>query len=278
MSILHDALGHRFLVDADHAQLATATAEVLGCLQVGGRARPGDHRYTISRDGLLLARDDVPLGITDRPGATLRLLLRHVNAAAVRAARGLVFHAAAVEVHGSAIVLPGPSGAGKSTLAAALALRGAGLLGDELAAFDPHRDTVTGCPSAVAVERGSWGLLPQLRERIDPAVADLVEDVWLLAPDRIARSSRTWPLGAVVFPARVAGAPARLQRLERDRALRDLAATTFRLRERLGDDLPVIDDLARSGRCHALTFDDLDEACHLVLHAEALLTRPLAMT
>ncbi len=47
-------------------------------------------------------------------------------------AEGVLLHAAAVEVHGRALLLVAPSGGGKTTLALALARRGHGLLSDEL--------------------------------------------------------------------------------------------------------------------------------------------------
>lgn len=52
--------------------------------------------------------------------------------------RGLLpLHASAVRVRESAVLVAGDSGAGKSTLAAALGLRGYGLLTDDVAAIDP---------------------------------------------------------------------------------------------------------------------------------------------
>lgn len=52
--------------------------------------------------------------------------------------RGLLpLHASAVRIRESAVVIAGNSGAGKSTLAAALGLRGHGLLTDDVAAIDP---------------------------------------------------------------------------------------------------------------------------------------------
>lgn len=52
--------------------------------------------------------------------------------------RGLLpLHASAVRFRESAVLIAGDSGAGKSTLAAALGLRGHGLLTDDVAAIDP---------------------------------------------------------------------------------------------------------------------------------------------
>jgi HprK-related kinase A len=54
-----------------------------------------------------------------------------------RAHQYLIIHAAIVEKHGSACVLPAPPASGKSTLTAGLASRGWRLLSDELTLIDP---------------------------------------------------------------------------------------------------------------------------------------------
>ena len=77
-----------------------------------------------------------------------------------RAAKGLVLHAAAIEVNGQALVLCGASGAGKTTLALTLTARGYRLLTEEVVWIGPD-GTVRGLPRALHVPEGS-----PLRERI----------------------------------------------------------------------------------------------------------------
>ncbi len=263
---VHDALGHRFELDIDHDVLQSAASDVLRCLRVGTDGAPA-HRYRIAKQGahLHLERDGVPLARADDACHALRLLLWHVTDAAMAGVHdGLALHAAAVDVGGEVVVLPGASGAGKSTLAAGMALRGASVLGDELTVIDPGDLTVRSLARALCLKRGSWPLLPDLRGLVHPDVAALVDDEWLVPLDRIGPVTASAPVGIIAFPLRVPGSAARLDLLGRNRAVRLLAAATFRLRERPAATLGMIDALARDGRCHLLVHDDLDDACDLL--------------
>ncbi len=82
--------------------------------------------FEIAPDGRDLA---APPGVT--PGTLNRLLLNYALPVAVGRTGPRVLHGALVGQDQRAYALIGPSGAGKSTLAAALALRGLELLGDD---------------------------------------------------------------------------------------------------------------------------------------------------
>jgi hypothetical protein len=84
----------------------------------------------------------------------------------------LIYHAAALERGGRALLLPAPPGSGKSTLSAALAHRGWRLLSDELALTTPVADTLKGTlalmrPPAASVAavhqtaQPAWIVLPR---------------------------------------------------------------------------------------------------------------------
>jgi hypothetical protein len=76
--------------------------------------------------------------------------------------RSLFFHAAALSIGGAGVILAGGKGQGKTTLSLALAARGHGWLGDEVA----------------AVSTGSWSLLPFRRSasiRRGPASAAVAD-------------------------------------------------------------------------------------------------------
>lgn len=81
---------------------------------------------------------------------------------ASRALGYVVFHAAVLEKHGQAIILPGFPGAGKSTLCAALChLRGWRLLSDELAILDPGSGLLIANPRPISLKNASIDIVGQ---------------------------------------------------------------------------------------------------------------------
>ncbi len=80
--------------------------------------------------------DGVPYGDALESTQTEALVFDAIDELLVREAKGLRFHAGAVEREGRAIVVLGPSGRGKSTLTAALVQRGFSYGTDELVVVD----------------------------------------------------------------------------------------------------------------------------------------------
>ena len=79
---------------------------------------------------------------------------------------------------GAGAIISGPSGAGKTTFTAALVRAGFGYLTDEALAIDPVTGLLQPYPKALAIKRGSWELLDDLR----PPPTDLSPRVWHVAP------------------------------------------------------------------------------------------------
>ncbi|WP_077035093.1 HprK-related kinase A [Pelomonas sp. KK5] len=77
----------------------------------------------------------------------------------------LLIHAAVLERHGRALLMPAPPGSGKSTLCAALLHRGWRLLSDELALLDPDTGLLHGMARPVNLKNGSIELI----RRFEPA-------------------------------------------------------------------------------------------------------------
>lgn len=67
----------------------------------------------------------------------------------------LVIHAAVIEQHGLAAILPAPPGSGKSTLCAGLVNRGWRLLSDELALYDMSRPMIYGMARPINLKNAS---------------------------------------------------------------------------------------------------------------------------
>jgi len=90
----------------------------------------------------------------------------------------LVIHAAVLEKNGKAIILPGIPGSGKSTLCAALVnTEGWRLLSDELAIFDPVKNTILPNPRPVSLKNQSIDIIKSFSKtaQFSPTVRDTIK-------------------------------------------------------------------------------------------------------
>ena len=128
-------------------------------------------------------------------------LLWHLNGATVdRADPLVVLHAGGVALNGAGVIICGPSGSGKTTLTAALVRAGFRYLTDEALAIDPATRRLLPYPKALAIKRGSWELLADLR----PSRSELARGVWHVVPTDIrsdAIAGATTP-SLVLLPTR----------------------------------------------------------------------------
>ena len=161
----------------------------------------------------------------------IETLLWHLNGATVhRAEPYVVLHAGGVTLQGAGAIISGPSGAGKTTFTAALVRAGFGYLTDEALAIDPVTGLLQPYPKALAIKRGSWELLDDLR----PAPTDLSPRVWHVAPRDIrpdAVAGPTPPSLVLLLTPRGSeepgGAAAGLRVVRRSDALVELFRQTF---------------------------------------------------
>ncbi len=145
----------------------------------------------------------------------------------------LIVHAAVVEKHGKALILPGTPGAGKSTLCALLTTRGGWrLLSDELTLIDIASGQLHPNPRPVSLKNASIDVLR--REAPDtlmsPPVADTLKGtVAHLRPSRdsIVRMNEPAAPALIVFPRFIAGEQARLSELTRGEAFMRMADNSF---------------------------------------------------
>lgn len=263
------ALGHDFSV--------TATDPVLGRYldeSLSGLAAPGlgkTRYYFLERQHPVypfeVYHESERLARTAVPSYALRVLLCHVNTAAVESSpESITLHAASAALDGMAVVLPAAPEAGKTTLVAGLVRSGMQYLTDEAVAVDPDRLTIRPFPKPLSVDRGSWGVLADL----EPAILDGAHryrvDQWLVNPTSIrpdAVGGRSVP-AFIVSPRYVAGARTELSPLRAAEAVYVLAESCFNLRTHGSEGLAVLARLAGSCPCFRLTVGDLDAACRLV--------------
>lgn len=144
----------------------------------------------------------------------------------------LVIHAAVVEKHGRAIVLPAPPGSGKSTLCAALVCRGWRLLSDELTLVRHADGLLAPLPRPVSLKNRSIDVIRAFAP--DAEFGAVVHGTMkgtvglLRAPaDSIRRAGEAATPHAIVFPQWEEGAPATLEPLARARMFMQVADNSF---------------------------------------------------
>jgi HprK-related kinase A len=127
----------------------------------------------------------------------------------------LIIHAAVVERHGLALLLPAPPGSGKSTLSAGLAFRGWRLLTDELALVVPQTGSVTPLARPISLKNESIEVIRRFAPEAQmgpPSEGTIKGTIALLKPPASAIAGIHQPAMPrwIVFPKYRAGAARRL--------------------------------------------------------------------
>lgn len=153
-------------------------------------------------------------------------------AVAHRAHSYVMMHAAVLEKHDRAIILPAPSGSGKSTLCAALLGHGWRLLSDEIMLLRPEDGMLVPVPRPVSLKNASIGVIRAFRS--DAVLSRPVDDTLkgtiahVKAPSAsVERAAEPARPGAIVFPRYQAGAATSLTPMPRARAFMQLADNSF---------------------------------------------------
>jgi hypothetical protein len=173
-----------------------------------------------------------------------------------------VIHSAVVERDGMALVLPGSPGSGKSTLCAALALTDWRLLSDELTIISQRDDLVQPVPRPISLKNKSIEII---RAHVPSADMTLpVNDThkgsiaYARPPSNaIAASDSPVPVGYVVFPKFVAGAPLDFEPLTRAEALSELMENTFNVGLLGADGFAALARAIANAKCYAVEYGDL---------------------
>lgn len=202
-----------------------------------------------------------------------RALVWAVNSLALETpATDVHVHAAVATLDGRAIVLPGASGAGKTTLAAALALGGWSYLSDEVAAIGLDGAMVRPYPRPLALEPGSFDLVPETLRRWPADVPQLATDLHLVLPSTLGTTAPpvAAPIAAIVFPEVVMGASTVLEAMSPAEALERLSSLTFNLRFLGRRGFEGLVKAVRLSSCHRLVLDGVAAAPSVL---ESLLDR-----
>ncbi len=182
--------------------------------------------------------------------------------------RYLIVHAAVVERHGRALVLPAPPGSGKSTLCAGLIWRGWRLLSDELTLIDLETLTITPAPRPVSLKNASIDVIkafaPEARFGSEVRETSKGRVAHFRPPDDALRRRDEPALPAwLVLPRYQAGAPTTLTALSRGQALMSLIDNAFNFPVHGPRGFERLADLAEQVQSYRLHYSRLDEATAL---------------
>jgi HprK-related kinase A len=180
----------------------------------------------------------------------------------------LTLHAAVLERHGKALILPAPSGSGKSTLCAGLLFNGWRLLSDELTLICPKEGNIIPIPRPVSLKNESIPVMrrfaPQAEfgSEVNETVKGIVAH--FKAPRESVRlaQQRAMP-GWVVLPKYLAGSKAKLTRLERARAFMHLVANAFNYDTFGRQGFDLLGSIVSRSDCFSFEYSNLQEAVEL---------------
>lgn len=186
-----------------------------------------------------------------------------------RADQYLIVHAAVVERHGRAILLPGPPGAGKSTLCAGLVCRGWRLLSDEFGLVRPDDSRLVPLPRPVSLKEDSISVIRQLAPGVTMGPSSRETRKGTVAHMRppsgsVGRAAEPADPGWVVFPAFQPEEPMRLTPHPGSRTLVRLARNSFNWNLLGARGFAALSTLVERSGCYELTYRDLEEALRLL--------------
>lgn len=185
-----------------------------------------------------------------------------------RAHAYLIIHAAVLERHGRAVILPAPPGSGKSTLCAALVTRGWRLLSDEMTLVRLDDGAVLPLPRPVSLKNGSIDVIRGYAP--DAVLSRPVENtakgtIAHLKPpaDSIARAFDPARAAFIVFPRYEAQAATSLVPLAKARAFMGVAENAFNYQVLGVRGFKALGDLIESTAAFEFRYSKLDEAVTL---------------
>jgi len=177
----------------------------------------------------------------------------------------LIIHAAVVERHGLALILPAPPGSGKSTLCAALVNSGWRLLSDELALIDPATGMLQPLPRPVSLKNASIDIIQSFAPKaiFNPPVFETIKGtVAHMRPpaDSVRRANETARPRWLVLPRFVAGSATALTPLSKAQGLMQLAENAFNYSAHGRAGFLALGQLIDSVDCYRFEYSRLEEA------------------
>ncbi|WP_394753463.1 HprK-related kinase A [Crenothrix sp.] len=176
----------------------------------------------------------------------------------------LMLHAAVLEKHGKALILPALPGSGKSTLAGALAQRGWRFLSDEFCLIHLQHGQVIPIPRPTPLKNESIDVIRNFADSV--FIGPLFEKTrkgtigHLRAPTAsIERMKETATPAWVIFPQYQSQSPVILEPLNKSAAFLKLATNSFNY-SLLGDSgFKAIKSIIESCACYNLNYSNLND-------------------
>jgi len=180
----------------------------------------------------------------------------------------LIFHAAVIEQHGRALILPAPPGSGKSTLCAGLIHRGWRLLSDELTLLEPLTLSIVPLARPVSLKNVSIDVIrefsaeaafgPIVKDTIKGAVAHMKPPV-----DSVRRANEKALPRWIVWPRYEAGAQGLLVPWPKSRSFMRLAENAFNAAEHGKTGFEAMANLIDRCECYEFVYSDLEHAANV---------------
>jgi HprK-related kinase A len=180
----------------------------------------------------------------------------------------LLIHAAVLERHGRAVILPAPPGSGKSTLCAALVGHGWRLLSDEMTLVRPADGLLVPLPRPVSLKNASIDVIRAAfpDAMLSPPVEGTAKGtIAHLRPPRasIERAAEPARPAHIVFPQFEAGAATSLAPVPKARAFMQVAENSFNYPSLGLRGFDTLTRLVDGCSCHAFNYSSLPEALAL---------------
>ena len=181
----------------------------------------------------------------------------------------LIIHAAVVEKHGFAMIMPAQPGSGKSTLTAALASKGWRLLSDELTLIPiENADTVVPLARPINLKNASIDVMREYapEEIFGPTVSDTAKGTvtHMRAPiSSIDRMDEPAQQKLIVFPQYHRNSATQIKPRSKARAFMEIAEQSFNFNIHGKTGFDILNATISNCDCYDFRYSNLDEAIEL---------------
>lgn len=177
----------------------------------------------------------------------------------------LILHAAVVERHGKAVVMPAPPGSGKSTLCAGLVSRGWRLLSDELAMLTRPDGRLTPIPRPISLKNESIEVIRQFAQNaiIGPECADTAKGtVAHMRPPEgsVSRADETVVPRYFVLPRYAKDAKAQLVPISKGQMFMQVVKNSFNYHIHGKEGFALLADVVGRCECFEFSYGMLEDA------------------